>query len=51
MQPLDVDNIRALQAMTEARLRSAAEAAAAADRARQEAERLRQQLAQQAGGQ
>ncbi|MEU4118921.1 hypothetical protein AB0F71_31065 [Kitasatospora sp. NPDC028055] len=57
-QPLDMANIAALNAMTEANMRSAAEAAAAVDRARQQAEELRQRLATpqppavpQAGGQ
>ncbi|MFE2728380.1 hypothetical protein [Kitasatospora sp. NPDC059327] len=51
-QPLDMANIVALNAMTEANMRSAAEAGTAVDWARQQAEELRQRLATpQSGGQ
>ncbi|MGW3185467.1 hypothetical protein ACWDD9_39975 [Kitasatospora sp. NPDC001119] len=49
-QQPDAVQAAALDAVIAERLRSAQEAAAAAERARQEADRLREQMAQQAGG-
>ncbi|MFF2549214.1 hypothetical protein ACFVUY_42565 [Kitasatospora sp. NPDC058063] len=50
MSQPDAAQAAALDALNAERLRAAQEAMAAAERARQEADRLREQMAQQAGG-